>query len=114
MLAEKLRALLQNEARRGTRRWIRPRGRDIYDLWRILTSPPVSIDRSALRRILPEKCAVRGVTYATSADFFPELLIALVRQAWEDDLGALVADLPPIDDVLPVLTAEVAQLLGET
>lgn len=113
VLAEKLRALLQNEARRGTRRWVRPRGRDVYDLWRILTSPPVPIDRDALRRILPEKCAVRGVTYTTSADFFPEPLITLVRQKWEDDLGALVADLPPIDDVLPVLTADVAQLLGE-
>lgn len=114
VLAEKLRALLQNEARRGTRRWVRPRGRDVYDLWRILTSPPVPVDRDALRRILPDKCAVRGVTYTTSADFFPEPLLTLVRQKWEDDLGALVADLPPIGDVLPVLKADVAQLLGET
>lgn len=113
VLAEKLRALLQNEERRETRRWIRPRGRDIYDLWRILTSPPVPIDRSALRRILAEKCAVRAVTCGTSADFFPEALIRLVRQKWDDDLGALVADLPRIEDVLPVLEAEVAELLGE-
>jgi hypothetical protein len=52
--------------------------------------------------------------YATSTDFFPAPLIALVRQKWDDDLGALVADLPPIDDVLPVLKTEVARLLGET
>lgn len=110
---QKLRALLQNEERRETRRWIRPRGRDVYDLWRILTSPPVPIDRSALRRILAEKCAVRGVTYGTSADFFPEALINLVKQKWDDDLGALVADLPRVEDVLLVLRAEVTQLLGE-
>ena len=54
------------------------------------------------------------MTYTTSADFFPEPLLTLVRQRWEDDLGALVAELPPIDAVIPVLKADVAQLLGET
>lgn len=114
VLAEKLRALLQNEERRSTQRWVRPRSRDFYDLWRILTSPPVPLDRAALLRILPAKCAARDVTFSSSDSFFPEELLVLVRREWETNLSSLVTDLPPAEEVIRDLRAEVRSLLGET
>lgn len=79
IVAEKLRALLQREARRGKRGWARPRCRDLYDLWSILVNPPFAFDRDQVRRILPAKCAVRGVRFEAAADFFPAGLLDVVR-----------------------------------
>ncbi len=100
IVAEKLRSILQSEARRVARAWIRPRCRDYYDLWRVLGTYGASLDREAVRRILPEKCAARGVTFQTVDDFFPPGLVALVTDAWEGDLAGVVAELPNVALVL--------------
>jgi predicted nucleotidyltransferase component of viral defense system len=113
IVAEKLRALLQNEARRGVRGWVRPRCRDFYDLWRILGDPPAGIDRAAVRRILPAKCSVRGVSFGSAADFFPAALLETVRTGWDGDLAPLVLDLPAADLVVADLRREVEALLQE-
>ena len=94
IVAEKLRSILQSEARRAARAWIRPRCRDYYDLWRVLGTYGDALDREAVRRILPAKCAVRDVTFKTVDDFFPPGLVALVTDAWEGDLGGVVVELP--------------------
>jgi len=112
IVAEKLRATLQSEARRGQRAWIRPRCRDFYDLWRILGAYGESLDRAVVRRILPAKCATRSVPFTPAADFFPPGLIALVRDAWEGDLGGLVQELPPVGHVLAELRPAIPRLLG--
>lgn len=111
IVAEKLRALLQIEARRGERGWARPRCRDFYDLWRILAEPPDGFDHAAIRRILPAKCAVRGMTFGGAADFFPAGLLDIVRAGWEGDLGPLVRDLPPADATIDELMRRVEALL---
>ncbi len=100
IVAEKLRSILQSEARRVARAWIRPRCRDYYDLWRVLGTYGDSLDHEEVRRILPAKCAVRDVTFKTVDDFFPPGLVALVIDAWEGDLGGVVASLPDASRVL--------------
>lgn len=109
IVAEKLRAVLQSEARRGERGWTRPRCRDFYDLWRILAEPSAGVDAAVIRRILPAKCAVRSVTFSSAADFFPAGLLAIVRAGWEGDLGPLVRELPTAD----IAIAEVMRRVGE-
>lgn len=113
IVAEKLRALLQSEARRGERGWARPRCRDFYDLWSILVNPASALDRVGVRRILPAKCAVRGVSFEGAADFFPFGLLDVVRSGWEGDLGPLVRHLPPADQVIQEVRRQVEELLEE-
>jgi hypothetical protein len=112
IVAEKLRALLQSEASRGARGWARPRCRDLYDLWRILVGPPGGLDQAAIRRILPTKCAVRGVSFNSAADFFPAELLDIVRAGWEGDLGPLVQDLPAADLAIDEVRRRVEELLA--
>jgi hypothetical protein len=111
IVAEKLRALLQNEARRAERGWVRPRCRDLYDLWRILGNPPAAVDRAVVRRILPDKCSVRGVSFDNAADFFPTALLDTVHAGWDADLAPLVLELPAADLVVKDLKREVEALL---
>ena len=113
IVAEKLRALLQNEARRSERGWVRPRCRDLYDLWRILRNPPAALDHAAIRRILPAKCGVRNVRFGSAADFFPAALLDVVRTGWDADLAPLVLNLPPADLAITDLRREVDVLLQE-
>ena len=103
IVAEKLRSILQSEARRVARAWVRPRCRDYYDLWRVLGTYGEALDRDAVRRILPEKCAVRGVSFSTVDDFFAPGLVALVADSWEGDLGGVVAELPTSAEVISAL-----------
>lgn len=114
IVAEKLRALLQSEARRGKRGWTRPRCRDFYDLWSILVEPPPAFDQARVRRILPAKCAVRGVNFEVAADFFPVGLLDVVRPGWGGDLGPLVRHLPPADQVIQEVRRRVEEMLQET
>lgn len=59
IVAEKLRALLQQQAK-----W--PRPRDLYDLWYITCLKGESFDLSDLRRVFAGKCLARGVTPDTA------------------------------------------------
>ena len=111
IVAEKLRALLQTETRRGERGWARPRCRDFYDLWRILVQRSRDLDEAAIRRILPGKCGLRSVTFSSAADFFPAGLLDIVRRGWEGDLGLMVRDLPAADRVIDELVRRVEVLL---
>ncbi len=52
IVAEKLRALLQIDARLAARGWSRPRVRDYFDLWKILTTFAAAVDPATVRRVL--------------------------------------------------------------
>lgn len=112
ILAEKLRALRQTDAMLASRGWHRPRVRDYYDLWKILSTFSATIDVATVRRILPEKFAARGVTYRTVGDFFTDRLIHEARVNWQENLGRLTPDLAPVDRVLADLPGLVADLIG--
>ena len=64
IVAEKLRAILQQAAARRERGWSRSRARDHYDLWRVLGSYGGRMDLTGFDALLREKCApgsrVRG------------------------------------------------------
>ena len=113
IVAEKLRALLQSEARRVKRGWTRPRARDFYDLWRILGDLYKDIDVRVIPAVLRKKCEVRNVSFSSADDFFAEGLLAEVDAAWTQSLAALVSDLPPVSKVLSELRPKVERLLAE-
>ncbi len=112
ILAEKLRALRQTDAMLVSRGWHRPRVRDYYDLWKILSTFEASIDVATVRRILPQKFAARGVSYSGVGDFFTDRLIHEARVNWQEKLGRLTPDLVPVDRVLADLPGLVGRLLG--
>ena len=112
ILTEKLRALRQTDAMLASRGWHRPRARDYYDLWKILSTFGPTIDAATVRRILPEKFAARGVSYGSIGDFFTDRLIHEARVNWQEKLGRLTPDLVPVDRVLAELPGLVTDLLG--
>jgi uncharacterized protein len=113
IVAEKLRALLQSEARRVKRGWTRPRARDFYDLWRVLGDFEKDLDVRVIPAVLRKKCDVRNVSFSSADDFFAEGLLAEVDAAWTQSLAALVSDLPPLSKVLSELRLKVERLLAE-
>jgi hypothetical protein len=113
MVAEKLRALLQTDARLAVRGWSRPRARDYFDLWKILTTFAAEVDPATVRRVLPAKCAFREVSYAGTASFFTDRLIREAEKHWVETLADLVPDLMPVDRVLADLPPLVHRLLRE-
>ena len=114
IVAEKLRALRQTHAQLEARGWRRPRARDYYDLWRILSERWGDIDPELVRRILPSKLAHRGASYSTADDFFTPQLVAEARRHWRPNLGAFVAELPDVDPVLDALRPLVERLVGSS
>ena len=113
VIAEKLRAILQQKAKVGSQRqWARSRARDYYDLWRILTEYKDSLDLTGFDSLLRRKCQVRRVAFESQDDFFPPQILADVARTWEQSLGPLVTDLPPLDTVVNVLRPEVENLVA--
>ena len=111
VVAEKLRALLQQAAMFEARGWSRSRARDYYDLWRVLGAYRDQMDLVGFDSLLREKCAVRGVSFAGPGDFFHDRMLAFVEETWEQSLGPLVPDLPIFETVISELQPQVAQLV---
>jgi len=103
IVAEKLRALLQSQVRLRERGWGASRVcRDVYDLWYVLRH--ATFDVTLLPKLLERKCAVRQVTYATSADFLTPALQNIARSEWERQLRPFVPDAPSADQILNELS----------
>ena len=111
IVAEKLRTLLQTHEKLTTRGWNRPRARDYYDLWRLLREFRKAIDKQKLLPLLKQKCQHRNIGYSGIDDFFTDELIAEARTHWQGTLGAFVAGLPPLDEVLKDLRRELPKLI---
>ncbi len=114
IVAEKLRALLQQAEMLARRGWSRSRARDYYDLWRVLGAYGDRIDTTDFDLLLREKCAVRGVAFTGPEDFFHDGILAYVKQTWEQWLGPLVPGLPPFDTVASQLRPQVRALLSNS
>ena len=111
IVAEKLRTLLQTQQMILDRGWSRPRGRDYYDLWRILEDLGDTLDPSQVRAILENKCEHREVAFQCVDDFFTDELVHEARVAWDESLGTVVVgELPPWEHVLERLKSLVGQL----
>ncbi len=111
IIAEKLRAILQQAARLKTHDWIRSRARDYYDLWCVLGTFGDRMELADFDLLLREKCAVRDVSFTGPNDFFDERMLVNVEETWEQWLGPLVSDLPAFETVLGALRPRVAKLV---
>jgi predicted nucleotidyltransferase component of viral defense system len=114
IVTEKLRALRQTQQRLEARGWNRPRARDYYDLWRLLTDFGDALDVQAVRQIIADKMALRDVTYHVLDHFFTEQLVSEARRNWESNLGTFVSPLPDFDEVIAALRPKIASLLALT
>ena len=115
VVAEKLRAILQQMDMLERRGWSRSRARDYYDLWRVFGAYGDRMDLVGFESLLREKCAVRGVAFTGPEDFFHERMLAYVAETWEQWLGPLVQELPSFDIVMNELRPRVTALVpGDT
>jgi hypothetical protein len=97
--AEKLRALLQSQARLQERGWGASRVcRDYYDLWNLLQHPGIISPK--LISLLEKKCAVRGISFDTPYAFLSDDLLAVARREWRQQLLPFVPDAPPAAELL--------------
>ena len=111
IVAEKLRAILQQTKRLNEQTWFRSRARDYYDIWRILQEFRDQMELTNFSSLLSRKCAVRNVSYASSDDFFADEMVTDVVARWEDSLGPLVSELPCIQAVVNDLRGMVSKIL---
>lgn len=111
IIAEKLRAVLQQTRALRERGWARSRARDYYDIWRILRNYRSQLALTDFASLLNEKCVVREVGYSSPEDFFPQEMLSYVTERWSDSLGPLVEDLPDYEDVINELRPEVRHML---
>jgi predicted nucleotidyltransferase component of viral defense system len=111
IVAEKLRALLQQADLFERRGWSRSRARDYYDLWRILGTYQDRMNLEGFESLLREKCSVRDVSFAGPDEFFHNAMLAHVEETWERWLGPLVPQLPPFEIVIGHLRPAITNLL---
>ena len=111
IVAEKLRAILQQADMFERRGWIRSRARDYYDLWRVLGAYKDRMHLTGFDALLREKCAVRDVSFEGPEDFFHDRMLACVEGTWEQWLGPLVPGLPSFETVINGLRPQVAALI---
>ena len=111
VVAEKLRAILQQTDRLERRGWSRTRARDFYDLWSVLGAYLEELDLTDFAHRLHEKCRLRDVDFAGPEDFFDPRAVANVQLEWERSLGPLVPGLPAFETVVDELRPQIAALL---
>lgn len=111
IVAEKLRAILQQVDNLAGRGWSRSRARDYYDLWRIFGAYRDSMDLSDFAPFLRDKCAVRNAAFTGPSDFFPGPMLAYVEKTWNQWLGPLVSGLPSFETVVGELRPQVVALI---
>ena len=109
IVAEELRAILQQVALIKNRGWGHSRARNYHDLWRVLEAYHDQLDQTGFRALLQETCAVRNVVFAGSGDFSSSGLLTQVERTWIQWLGPLVPELPQFaavsDEARPRVTA---------
>jgi Nucleotidyl transferase AbiEii toxin, Type IV TA system len=112
VIAEKLRAILQNIQAFERKGWVRSRARDYYDLWRILNTYKESLYLSNFSALLRQKCQNRDVDFSDINSFFSPRLLAEVEKTWHQWLQPLLTFLPPYELVIQELRHRVDSLLS--
>lgn len=110
VVAEKLRAILQNVDRLKSSRWVRPRARDYYDLWYILSTRRDDMDFTDFGSFLRNKCSAKNITFTGTENFFDDSLLDLVEKNWNKSLRPLMPKLPPYGSVISELRGQIATL----
>ena len=112
VVAEKLRAILQNVDRLKSSRWVRPHARDYYDLWYILSTRRDDMDFTDFGSFLGNKCSAKNITFTGTENFFDDSLLDLVEKSWNKSLRPLMSELPTYGSVIRELRGQVAGLLS--
>ena len=111
VIAEKLRAILQQADMFEKRGWSRSRARDYYDLWQVFGTYKEQMDLTDFPSLLHQKCAVRGVGFEGPDEFFHERILSYVGDTWEQWLGPLVPGLPSFETVINGLRPQLAAIV---
>lgn len=111
IIAEKLRAILQNIQKYHERGWTRSRARDYYDIWCILNRYRDEINFSLIPDTLQKKCIGKGVSYKSHQDFFNPIIINKVKKDWVTWLKPLISNLPDCDLVLKELERKLEAII---
>lgn len=113
ILAEKYRAILQNQERLKEKLWIRSRVRDFYDLWCILTKFNYLLKRDTFHKIFKAKCDSKNIKFNSTEQFFNDQeYLAKIQKDWGEFLEVLVADLPDFNSLILQLEQLTEQLFG--
>ena len=112
VVAEKLRAILQQADMLERRGWSRSRARDYYDIWQVLGTYREQMDLTDFPSLVHQKCAVRGVDFEGPEDFFHSRMLGYVGDTWAQWLGPLVPGLPPFEAVINGLRPQVEALVS--
>ena len=112
MIAEKLRATIQQADMFERRGWSRSRARDYFDLWQVLGTYREQMDLTDFHSLLHQKCALRGVDFEGPGDFLHSRMLAYVVDTWEQWLGPLVPGLPRFETVISSLRPQVEALVS--
>jgi predicted nucleotidyltransferase component of viral defense system len=102
ILAEKLRALLQQPIRN------RNRPQDVYDIASRTTEPGALIDVEKVSEFLVRKCEPRGIAPRKSS--YDESVQRLARQMYDQEIEAQAADFIPFDQAWAEVLAFVGRL----
>jgi predicted nucleotidyltransferase component of viral defense system len=78
----------------------RKKCRDYFDLWKLLS---LEIDVERVKRILPEKLAVKGLGTVDLMRMFPDDLPGTLQPYWDRELSRLVEPVPEMREVLAEL-----------
>lgn len=111
IIAEKLRAILQNIKKHHERGWSRSRARDYYDIWCILHKYGSNLNLGSIPNILQKKCIGKNVSYGGYEDFFNPIIIQQVKKDWNTWLAPLVPNLVSCDLVLKDLESDLKDIL---
>lgn len=104
IIVEKMRALLQQQ-----KKW--PRPRDLYDLWFILCHLKEEYEAKELRNLFDKKCEVRKIE-PNLRDLTSENLKEWNKAAWENQLSALMKEVPDFEEVWQKWVAAFHKLFG--
>lgn len=111
IVAEKLRAILQNIKNLEKRGWARSRARDYYDLWNILKVYKNQLNLQDFDSFLRQKCSTRDVNFENYNSFFYPKLLEIVEKTWAQWLGTLVPNLLSYQQVIEELKQQIEDLL---
>ena len=113
IVAEKLRAILQNTKTLHERGWSRSRARDYYDIWRILSKYENEIAATDISLLLQKKCVGKGVSFTSVENFFDDKALASVKKDWLVWLKPFVSELPDYEIVISELRNKLELILGK-
>ena len=111
IIAEKLRAILQNIQKYHERGWTRSRARDYYDIWCILNHYRDEINFALIPDTLKKKCIGKGISHQSYKDFFNPIIIDQVKKDWDTWLKPLISALPACEIILDDLDQELAKII---